>query len=263
MDQTDRLHFIGTATCAISLGAFTVLTDPNFLHRGQRAYLGKGLFSKRLTEPSCQPADLPSLDGIVLSHLHGDHFDRIARRELDRDLPVLTTGAAARKLGKWGFAEATGLRTWASEQLEASGAHLTITSTPGRHAPGVAQRLFPPVMGSVLELIDGQGTFRVYVTGDTLFRPALREVADRLGPLDAMVIHLGGTRALGLLVTMDGEQGADLAELLAPGVTVPVHHDDYTVFRSPLQDFLTECERRAAPTRIRTVRRGEAVPLTA
>ena len=256
------LEFIGTATTLLRLGPFTILTDPNFLHRGQRAYLGKGLFSKRLTEPSRQPADLPALDGIVLSHLHGDHFDRIARRELARDLPVLTTGAAARKLGKWGFAEATGMRTWESEQLERNGARLTITATPGRHAPGAAQRFFPPVMGSVLELADGTSSFRVYVTGDTLFRPTLREVSDRLGPLDAMVIHMGGTRALGLLVTMDGAQGADLTQLIAPGVTVPVHHDDYTVFRSPLRDYLDECERRDLPTSIRTVGRGETVALT-
>lgn len=261
MDAT--LEFIGTATTLLRLGPFTLLTDPNFLHQGQRAYLGKGLFSKRLTEPSRQPADLPALDGVVLSHLHGDHFDRIARRELSRDLPILTTGAAARKLGQWGFERAEGLRTWQSEELESGGFRLTITATPGRHAPGLAQRLFPPVMGSVLELADATGTtVRVYVTGDTLFRPTLREVTERLGPLDAMVIHLGGTRALGLLVTMDGEQGADLTELLAPGVTVPVHHDDYTVFRSPLEEFLTECERRGVTSAVRPVRRGETVDLT-
>ena len=54
------LEFIGTATTLLRLGPFTLLTDPNFLHRGQRAYLGKGLFSKRLTEPSMQSAVLPS-----------------------------------------------------------------------------------------------------------------------------------------------------------------------------------------------------------
>ena len=45
------LEFVGTATTLLRLGPFTLLTDPNFLHRGQRAYLGKGLFIKRLTEP--------------------------------------------------------------------------------------------------------------------------------------------------------------------------------------------------------------------
>src|SRR5207253_11485401 len=92
------LTFLGTATALLRLGPFTLLTDPNFLHRGQRAYLGKGLWSRRLTEPARQVADLPALDAVLLSHLHGDHFDRVARRELDRDLPVVTTPPAGRRL---------------------------------------------------------------------------------------------------------------------------------------------------------------------
>ncbi|UDY25429.1 hypothetical protein [Nocardioides sp. Kera G14] len=89
----------------------------------------------------------------------------------------------------------------------------------------------------------------------------MREVTDRLGPLDAMVIHLGGTRALGLLVTMDADQGADLVELMEPALTVPVHYDDYTVFRSPLADFVRVAGDRRLPTVVRTVGRGETVPL--
>jgi hypothetical protein len=85
----DGITFIGTATMIVRLGSFTVLTDPNFLHRGQRAYLGRGLWSRRLTEPAMQPADLPTLNAVVLSHLHGDHFDRIARRQLDRTVPLM------------------------------------------------------------------------------------------------------------------------------------------------------------------------------
>jgi L-ascorbate metabolism protein UlaG (beta-lactamase superfamily) len=116
-------------------------------------------------------------------------------------------------------------------------------------------------MGSVIEARDGAGALRVYVTGDTLYRPWLREIADRLGPPDAMVVHLGGTRAFGILVTMDGEQGADLVELLDPPVTVPVHHADYTVFRSPLGDFLRACRERGLDGQVATVAPGETVSL--
>lgn len=255
------LEFVGTATTLLRLGPFTLLTDPNFLRRGQRAYLGKGLFSKRLTEPSRQPADLPDLDAVLLSHLHGDHFDRVARRELDRSLPVLTTPAAADRLHDWGFVQATPMETWSTERLTAGSATLTVTSAPGEHAPSFARRLMPPVMGSVLELREGDESFRLYISGDTLHRPWLRDVVDRCGPLDAAVLHLGGTRALGLLVTMDGKQGADLVDLLRPRVTVPVHHDDYTVFRSPLSDFVAEWQRRGLPGRLREVARGETVSL--
>ena len=256
------LEFVGTATTLLRLGPFTLLTDPNFLHRGDRAYLGNGLFSKRRTEPSLQPVDLPRLDAIVLSHLHGDHFDRIARRELDRTLPILTTPAASRRLRDWDFTETTAMRPWDSHVLESDGARLQITSVPGEHAPRPARALLPPVMGSVLELSEGgMPPLRIYVTGDTLYRPWLHEVVDRCGRIDAMVIHLGGTRALGLLVTMDAKQGAELVELIRPALTVPIHYDDYTVFRSPLRDFVATWGLRKLPGTLRTVHRGETVSL--
>ena len=261
--MADQLTFLGTATTLLSYGGLTVLTDPNFLHRGERAYLGKGLWSRRLTEPALQPDQLPPLDAVVLSHLHGDHFDRRARRGLSRELPIVTTRAAARRLRRWGFAHAVALDTWQSTEIVRGGTRLRVTAAPGRHAPGPAQALLPPVMGSVLEFLPGPGgppPLRVYVTGDTLLHDDLREVPRRHPELDLGLWHLGGTRVLGLLVTMDAQQGADLLEIVRPRTTVPIHFDDYGVFRSPLRDFLAEVERRGLPG-VRSVARGETVPL--
>jgi L-ascorbate metabolism protein UlaG (beta-lactamase superfamily) len=258
------LQFIGTATGIVRVGGFTLLTDPNFLHRGERAYLGRGLFSKRLTEPALGIDDLPPLDAILLSHLHGDHWDRRARSGLDRALPIVTTRHAARRLRRQGFDHAVALDTWTAHELRRGLSSLTITSLPGRHAPGPAQNLMlPPVMGSLLEFREGpdQDPFRLYITGDTLNVPELRQIADAYPNLDAAVVHLGGTRILGMLVTMDAMQGADLLELVRPAVAVPVHYDDYSVFRSPLSDFRVEAERRGLPVEIRYVQRGEVVSL--
>jgi L-ascorbate metabolism protein UlaG (beta-lactamase superfamily) len=262
--QGASLTFIGTATTILRLGGFTLLTDPNFLHQGRRVYLGYGLWSKRRTEPAMQPEDLPALDGVVLSHLHGDHFDRVAKASLPRQLPVVTTPHAARRLRRWGFGEAVPLSNWESYELDRDGERLRVTSTPGTHGPGPVGRLLPPVMGSVVELErEGTTRLRLYITGDTLFRLTLLEVTERFPDLDAMIIHLGGTRVLGVLLTMDGRQGADMVEFLEPPVTIPIHYDDYRVFRSPLGDFLQEAERRNLPGEIRTVIRGQTVALPA
>lgn len=256
------MTFVGTATMLLRLGQFTLLTDPNFLHRGQRAYLGYGLFSKRRTEPAMQPAQLPQLSGVLLSHLHGDHFDRVARSGLARELPIVTTLHAAKRLRRQGFHKAVPLETWTSHELTADGETLRITSAPGTHGPGIVGRLLPPVMGSVVELeAHGETVVRFYVTGDTLFRGELRQVVQRFPDLDAMVIHLGGTRALGILVTMNHRQGAEMVNLIRPPVTIPIHYDDYTVFRSPLSDFVTEVSRRGLPGQLRTVERGQTIAL--
>ena len=265
--MTGSLTFLGTATVLVEHGGFTVLTDPNFLHKGQWAYLGKGLISRRRTDPAMDVADLPPLDAVVLSHLHGDHFDRVARRGLPRDVPVLTTPAAARKLRSWGFSRAVGLSTWQSHELRSAGGDvLTVTATPGRHARGPLQAVLPPVMGSIWQYAPTSGKgLSVYVTGDTLVVDDLREIPRRHPELDLGIWHLGGTRipgvlGLGALVTMDARQGADLLELVRPRTTVPIHHDDYGVFRSPLQAFLDEVERRGLPG-VRPVARGERLAL--
>jgi L-ascorbate metabolism protein UlaG (beta-lactamase superfamily) len=263
-DAPGSLTFVGTATTVLRLGAFTLLTDPNFLHRGQRAYLGYGLTSKRLTEPSLQPHQLPALDAVLLSHLHGDHFDRVARRGLPKDLQVVTTPQAARKLDRWGFRASTGLRTWQEHVFERGTERLRVTAVPAVHGPGLVDRLMPQVMGSVVELEQaGTVTLRLYLTGDTLYRKRLADIQRRFPEIDAMVVHLGGTRIMGVLLTMDGRQGADLVQLLEPRMTVPVHTDDYTVFRSPLSDFCAEVAHRDVRTEIRSVARGERISLRA
>jgi L-ascorbate metabolism protein UlaG (beta-lactamase superfamily) len=257
------LRFIGTATSLFRLGSFTILTDPNFLHRGERAYLGYGLTSRRRTSPAIQIDELPPLDLVLLSHLHGDHWDRRAEAGLDRKLPIVTTRQAARHLQRRGFNAARPLAVWESHEQTRGQQLLRITALPGRHGPGIVDALLPPVMGSLLELeVAGQRALRVYISGDTLFRPFLREIAERYGDIDVAVLHLGGTKLLNLvLVTMDGNQGADLASLLDPGAIVPIHYDDYGVFKSPRSDFVSAVRARGLESRLRLVDRGDEIPL--
>ena len=263
-DASGTLQFIGTATALLRYRDLTILTDPNFLHRGELAYLGHGLVSRRLTEPAMSPEQLPALDAVVLSHLHGDHWDRRAQRGLDHDVPVVTTAHAAKRLQWRGFSRAVGLRTWTSYDVVRGGARLTISSMPGRHAPLAVRRLLPPVMGSMLEFgpIDGPVDLRVYLSGDTLLVDELHQIPRRYPDVDAAVLHLGGTTLPGgLMVTMDAVQGADLMTLVDPGVSIPVHFDDYGVFRSPLADFRAEVTRRGRLDRVRFVERGDTVSL--
>ena len=259
----DTLTFVGTATTVLRLGAFTILTDPNFLHRGQRAYLGKGLWSRRLTEPALQPADLPPLDLVLLSHLHGDHFDRVARRELDHGVPVVTTEHAARRLRRYGF-RTHGLPTWERHVATKGDQTVTVESVPGIHARGLMGALLPPVMGSMLEhRVAGEVRRRIYVSGDTLTGSHLDEVRDRHPGIDVVVMHLGGTRVLFHTVTMDGVQGVDFLRRVRPAHAIPVHHDDYRVFRSPLRDFVTELGRSDLSVPVHAPARGETVDLDA
>ena len=262
MTATASVTFVGNATTVLRLGVFTLLTDPAFGPAGSRVHLGYGAWTKRLRNPALSYGDLPPLDAVVLSHLHGDHFDRAARRVLPRDLPIVTTVQAQRRLRRRSFDAIRGLPTWDAEEWRRDGQTVRVTSLPGRHGPGVVDRLLPDVMGSLIDWeVDGERLLRIYITGDTLFRPYLSEIRDRCGEPDVMLIHLGGNKLLGLTLTMDGRQGAELTKLIRPRLTLPIHYDDYQVMKSPLSDYLDECRVRRL-NGIHTLERGETLSVT-
>jgi L-ascorbate metabolism protein UlaG (beta-lactamase superfamily) len=143
-----------------------------------------------------------------------------------------------------------------------------VTSLPGRHAPGPVHRFLPAVMGSMLEFSDGSARRRLYVSGDTLMVDELREIPIRFESIDAGILHLGGTRLpfgrhlpLGLTVTMDGRQGADVVQLLDLPRMIPVHFNDYGVFASPLSEFTAEMKQRGLADRIIELERGSSITL--
>jgi L-ascorbate metabolism protein UlaG (beta-lactamase superfamily) len=196
---------------------------------------------------------------VVLSHLHGDHFDRVARRSLDKRVPLLTTPHAAERLGKHGFATQA-LRTWKAHTLERDAEQLTVESLPGIHARGVMGRLLPPVMGSmVTHSAPGRPTRRLYLGGDTLTGNHLDEISGRFPKIDAAVLHLGGTRVLLHTVTMDDRQGVDALRRVDAARALAVHHDDYGVFRSPVSAFVQRAARAGLGDRVRVPARGEQV----
>lgn len=256
-----EITFIGTATTLIRCGGLTVLTDPNFLHRGQFAYLGHGLVSRRRTEPAMQPADLPLLDAVVLSHLHGDHWDRRARTGLNTSVPIVTTTHAETKLRAQGFRNTVGLHTWEAHGLASNGTSVRVTATPARHARGPAQALLPPVNGHLIEFgtAEAQRPYRIWQSGDSLLIDELATITERLPPVDVAILHLGGTKILGLLlVTMDAAQGIGAVRLVRPAHTLPVHNDDYGVFRSPLSAFRAAVRSADLPTTVHYLDRGES-----
>lgn len=253
-----ELTFIGNATVLLRVGSFTILTDPNFLHAGEHAYLGLGLRSKRLLDPAIEIDALPPLDLVVLSHHHGDHFDHVAAERLDKDLPIITEPHSAAKLRSQAFRAAIALETWEQQRIRRGDEDLVITSMPGKHAPQPLSLLLPPVMGSLLELsVAGELRLRAYITGDTLLHDRLAEIPRRYPDIDLCLLHLGGTRVAGITLTMDAAQGIKALQLVKPRTAVPIHTDDYTVFKSKGDEFRKAVAEADLSTEVRWVDRGE------
>ena len=258
------IFFIGTATVLIRYAGFTILTDPNFIHMHEEVDLGNGLSATRQTNPAIDIHALPPLDLVVLSHFHGDHFDQVAERDLDKSVPIVTTAEAAKQLRERGFVNVYPIATWASVSVVKGDARLRITAAPGRHGPPVVSFVLPDVMGSILEFQPAgrNALLRLYITGDTLIIDDLREIPRRYPDIDLALLHLGGTRVLGILVTMDAKQGVEMLRIVRPRLAIPIHYNDYDVFKSPLSDFQQAVEAAGLADRVRYLSHGDTYSFT-
>ncbi len=265
LDPSDTsLQFVGNATVLLRLAGLTILTDPNFVPRGTEIPLGYGLTTTRLTDPAMAFEDLPPLDAVLLSHLHADHFDELVEERLDRAVPIITTPQAATALGEKGFERPLALDTGQRHELRGPAGHVRITALPGRHAPGPLEIALPDVMGSLVEIwpasasdTTGPAAQRLYITGDTIMYEGLNEIPKRAGQVDLALLHLGGTRVMGVTVTMDAEQGVELIRLVNPRLAAAIHYDDYEAFKSPIGDFVAAVREAGLDGRVTVLRRGE------
>jgi L-ascorbate metabolism protein UlaG (beta-lactamase superfamily) len=258
------VYFIGNATTLIRYGGLTILTDPAFLHKGQHVDLGHGIWARREVEPACQIADLPPIDLIVLSHYHGDHFDDVAARELDKKLPIVSTADAVDKLKALGFERGHPLDTWESMRVEKGDATLTITAMPARHAADDAvEALLMPVNGHLLDFgRGGEMLYRLYITGDTMLVDSLHDIPRRYPDIDLGLIHTGGTTFLLTVVTMTGEQAVRAVEITQPRTAIPIHYNDFSVFLSGLEDFQKAAEASSGATKFVYLAHGESYTFT-
>jgi len=259
------VQFIGTATVLIRYQGFTILTDPNFLHKGDHVHLGYGLTSERKTNPAIAFDDLPPIDLVVLSHFHGDHFDQLVQKRLNRAVPIVSTRQAAASLEKLGFTRVTGLSPWDRLDVSKGEARLRVTATPGRHGPAGVAALLPKVMGSVLDFGADPAApdYRMYISGDTLVIDDIKTVPERFPGIDLALLHLGGTRILGVVkVTMDGKDGVRMMQVVRPKKTIPIHYNDYDVFKSPLEDFAREVKAAGLEQEVVYLAHGETYTFT-
>ncbi len=259
MPASGSVYFIGNATVLLRFGGFTILTDPTFIHMHEEVSIGYGMHSKRLTNPAMEIGDLPPLDFVLLSHFHGDHFDQVAEARLDKELPIVTTAEAAKELEKRGFHNTHALDTWETVSVSKGDALLRITALPARHGPPVVDLLLPEVMGSLLEWeLPGRGSvYRMYITGDTLMIDELHEIRRRYPEIDLALLHLGGTMVLGILVTMDAKQGLEALQVIQPQMAIPIHYNDYDVFKSPLSEFQLAVAEAGLASKVRYLSHGD------
>jgi L-ascorbate metabolism protein UlaG (beta-lactamase superfamily) len=224
------IRVFGGPTALFAYGGLRFLTDPTF--DAPRVYHVPGGQLTKTAPSSAAPAGLGRIDVVLLSHdEHPDNLDDSGRALL-ADVPLtLTTPGGGQRLG----AGAKGLADWESIELDRPGCG-TITGTggPALHGPGTREDV-EPITGQVIGFVlTGEDLPTVYVSGDNASLDAVREIAERFGPVDTAILFAGAPRFPnlfdGALIVLDSAQAADAARILGARRVVPVHYDSWAHF---------------------------------
>ncbi len=225
-----RLTHVGGPTVLLEVGGWRLLTDPTFDAPGRRYSFGWGSASRKVSGPAVPPERIGPVDAVLLTHdQHADNLDDAGRALLPGAGTVLTTRAGAGRLG----GNARGLLPWTGTRLSAPGrVPIDVMATPCRHGPPGGRALAGDVIGFALEW-PGQRHGALWISGDTVFYPGVRAVADRVR-VGTAVLHLGAVR-FGVTgpvrYTMTAREGVELCTLLRPRTVVPMHYEGWGHFR--------------------------------
>ncbi len=228
----------GGPTALLEYGGLRFLTDPTFDAPGE--YPAPGVALTKTAPSAIDPADLGRIDVVLLSHdEHPDNLDHSGRALL-ADVPLtLTTPSGAGRLGSG----ARGLEDWESIELDRpDGGTVTVTGVPAVHGPGTREEVEPMVGQVVGFVLTGEGLPTVYVSGDNASLDAVRQIAERFGPVDTAVLFAGAPRFPvlfdGAPLVLDSAQAAEAAKILGARRVVLVHCDSWAHFTEGRDDLV-------------------------
>jgi len=242
------------------IGRKTILVDP-WLVDPLVFYGIPWLFTAYHNTPlAFTPETLPSLDLILLSQGVDDHCHKATLEKLDRRVPVVASPTAARVVRKLGFQQVQALSHWQTIALDED---LEITAVLGAEIqPGQVENGY---------------RLRDRVTGETLYyephlAPPDRDLAEKLGPVDAVVVPVVG-QIFPLLgqVIMGPDQALRLVETLHPRHVIPTTLGDIrtsgilpALIRSvgSVAEFRDRLTAAGLPTTLLTPAPGETLTLT-
>ena len=163
--------------------------------------------------PSSIETILAGVELVVVSHLHSDHFDSVAKEVVPKHLPLICQPGDETVIRQAGFTDVRPLIDVAEWQ------GLTFTRREGSHGLGPVVEKMGPVMGFTLE---APGEPKIYWAGDTVLYPPVAKTIAETAP-DIIITHSCGAKWDGDLIVMDAEQTIATCELAKHSVIVATH----------------------------------------
>lgn len=250
-----RLTWVGHATVIFDTGDERVITDPALTRR--LAHL-----ERRVPTPTDD--EVASIDTVLLSHVHMDHFHRPSLSRLGGAQVVVPAGARRLVPG-----DATVTEVRAGDRPEVC--EVTIDVVPADHSArrGPHSRVEAQPVGYVVRersaTAPASGSVSVYFAGDTGLFPAMAD----LGPVDVALLPIWGWGSTLGERHLDPETAAEAAEIIGARHVIPIHWGTYSPIRlgrgapawlsSPLQTFRDAMARRGLSDRLVALAPGGSV----
>jgi L-ascorbate metabolism protein UlaG (beta-lactamase superfamily) len=137
---------------------------------------------------------------------------------------------------------------------------VTVTAVPALHGPPGGAEITGPVIGFVLS---GEDLQTVYISGDNASLDVVREIAQRVGPVDVGVLFAGAvqiaSRFDGAYLTLSSDRAAEAALILQARVVIPVHFEGWTHFTQGADELRAAFHGYGVADRLRLLGRGETV----
>ncbi len=237
-----KFTWVGGPTFLLNIGSFKLLSDPMF-SEGPVAFIMNGHPSTGednapiLRAAPVPAVDLSKLDLVLISHLHSDHFDSVAQRELHKDKALVapTDQLDSPKLAA--FKDRKPLGWWEEMVLEKGSEKLRITGLPARHSHDQeTNKELGIVNGYAFQYTSGNFTYTIYWTGDTVWFDEMLKIKEQLGKVDLLVPHMGAVGKDGPwgLMTLGSEEASKVVEIIQPTVVIPIHHHTFSHYTEPI-----------------------------
>lgn len=209
-----EVRLVRHATLEVWLGGKSLLVDPMLDPPEARPPVQNTPNDRRNPLVPLPDLDLDSVEAVLITHTHADHFDETAVEKLPKDLPLFCQPEDEALLSSSGFSDV--------RQVEANSSweSVEVLRTGGRHGTGEIGARMAPVSGFVLR---APGEPTLYIAGDTIWCPEVAEALDQHRP-QVIVVNAGAARfTSGDPITMTAEDVVEVCRHAPEATVVAVH----------------------------------------
>jgi N-acyl-phosphatidylethanolamine-hydrolysing phospholipase D len=239
-----KFTWLGGPSFVLELGPFRLVGDPVLAEHFELAGHGTVTRSAPISDPDAL-SDLCDL--TLVTSLRPDHFDTsaLARRSAGTVVTPVATSLPSTRTLAWGE----------SIRIEKNGSELRVTAVPAGTSSAPSER----DNGYFLRLEGGAQPFTVYITGDTLFSEATRELQRTHGYSNLLVLYTGAERAPdGTPRSADSKDAMQIVYRMQPNAIAAVHHTTFSHYTEGVEALLEKNALTIYEKRLRRLREGES-----